>query len=70
MVQGLHKAKEMCGAPGTQKRMPPERENRISGLAGAPGLRADGTFHEGHTLSDEDVYLAVPRLKGGSPVAS
>ncbi len=38
--KAFHKAKEMCGAPGTQKRMPPAEGNRISRFAGSRGLRA------------------------------
>ena len=33
--KAFHKAKEMCGAPGTQKRMPPQKEIAVSGFAGA-----------------------------------
>jgi N-acetylneuraminate synthase len=57
------KAKEMCGAPGTQKRIPPERE--ISYLdALVRGVYAKRDLPEGHLLTSEDYYLAVPLQKG------
>jgi hypothetical protein len=37
--KAFHKVKEMCGAPGTQKRIPPMKEIRVFGLAGARRLR-------------------------------
>ena len=57
------KAVEMCGAPGTRKRIPQQREieyldTLVRGVYARRGLPA------GHALSDDDVYLAVPLLKG------
>ena len=61
--KAFHKAKEMCGAPGTQKRMPPVKEVQyLDSLVRGVYLRED--LPEGHVLSDEDVYLAVPLLQG------
>jgi N-acetylneuraminate synthase len=61
--KAFHKAKEMCGAPGTQKRMPPVKETQyLDSLVRGVYVRRD--LPEGHTLSDEDVYLAVPLLRG------
>jgi N-acetylneuraminate synthase len=61
--KAFHKAKEMCGAPGTQKRMPPQEE--IAYLdALVRGVYAIRDLPEGHILSGEDVYLAVPLLQG------
>jgi len=57
------KAKEMCGAPGTQKRNPPEREVKYLDAL-VRGVYARQDLPEGHAISDEDVYLAIPLLKG------
>jgi sialic acid synthase SpsE len=57
------KAKEMCGAPGTSKRIPPNKE--IAYLdALVRGVYAKRDLPEGHVLADEDVYLAIPLQKG------
>lgn len=57
------KAKEMCGAPGTQKRIPPKKEvEYLDGLV--RGVYAKTDLSQGHCLSDDDVYLAVPLQKG------
>lgn len=57
------KAVEMCGAPGTRKRIPPQRE--IAYLdALVRGVYARHGLPAGHALSDDDVYLAVPLQKG------
>lgn len=54
---------EMCGAPGTQKRIPPARETQyLDGLV--RGVYARHNLPKGHALSDEDVYLAIPLQKG------
>ena len=61
--KAFHKAKEMCGAPGTQKRMPSMKETQyLDSLV--RGVYASRDLPEGHILSDEDVYLAVPLLRG------
>lgn len=57
------KAREMCGAPGTQKRIPPEREVRYLDAL-VRGVYARHDLPAGHALTAEDVYLAVPLLKG------
>lgn len=57
------KAKEMCGASGTQKRMPPQKEvDYLDSLV--RGVYAKRDLPEGHILSDEDVYLAIPLQQG------
>jgi len=57
------KAVEMCGAPGTRKRIPPQRE--IAYLdALVRGVYARRELPAGHALTDDDVYLAVPLQKG------
>ena len=57
------KAKEMCGAPGTAKRNPPEKENRYLDAL-VRGVYAKRDLPAGHILADADVFLAVPLLKG------
>ncbi|HVC46974.1 MAG TPA: N-acetylneuraminate synthase family protein [Terracidiphilus sp.] len=61
--KAFHKAKEMCGASGTQKRMPPKEEvNYLDALV--RGVYAKQDLPEGHALTDDDVYLAIPLQKG------
>jgi N-acetylneuraminate synthase len=53
----------MCGAPGTQKRIPPQKE--IAYLDSlVRGVYASRDLPVGHVLADEDVYLAIPLQKG------
>jgi N-acetylneuraminate synthase len=61
--KAFYKAKEMCGAPGTQKRMPPKKETEYLDAL-VRGVYAKEDLPEGHSLSDEDVYLAIPLQKG------
>ena len=65
--KALQKAKEMCGAPGTQKRMPPEREIKYLDAL-VRGVYAKRDLPEGYILNhdrlNEDLYLAVPLQKG------
>lgn len=57
------KAKEMCGHPGTEKRIPPQKE--IAYLdALVRGVYAKNDLPAGHAINDEDVYLAIPLQKG------
>jgi sialic acid synthase SpsE len=61
--KAFHKAKEMCGAPGTQKRLPPLKEiEYLDSLVRGVYTRRD--LPAGHVLADEDVYLAIPLLQG------
>jgi sialic acid synthase SpsE len=61
--RAFHKAKEMCGAPGSQKRLSPAKEIQyLDSLV--RGVYARRDLPEGHVLEDEDVYLAVPLLQG------
>jgi sialic acid synthase SpsE len=61
--KAFHKAKEMCGAAGTQKRIPPRKEiEYLDALV--RGVYAKDDLPEGHCLTDEDVYLAIPLQKG------
>ncbi len=57
------KTKEMCGAPGSEKRMPLEKEIRyLDDLV--RGVYARNELSTGHALTDDDVYLAIPLQKG------
>jgi N-acetylneuraminate synthase len=61
--KAFHKAKELCGASGAQKRMPPTKEvEYLDSLV--RGVYAVRDLPEGHILSDDDVYLAVPLQQG------
>ena len=61
--KAFHRAKRMCGAPGTQKRLPPQKE--ISYLDSlVRGVYARHDLPLGHVLQDADVYLAIPLQQG------
>lgn len=56
------RVRTMCGAPGTQRRMIPEKEMRyLDSLI--RGVYAKRDLPEGHILGDDDVYMAVPLQK-------
>lgn len=57
------KAQEMCGAPGTAKRRPPEKEVRYLDAL-VRGVYAKVDLPVGARLNDENVFLAIPLLKG------
>ncbi|MBL0311633.1 MAG: N-acetylneuraminate synthase family protein [Holophagaceae bacterium] len=61
--KGFLKAREMCGAPGTQKRIPPDREVKYLDAL-VRGVYAKQDLPEGHILTAEDYYLAVPLQRG------
>jgi N-acetylneuraminate synthase len=61
--KAFHCAKRMCGAPGTQKRLPPQKE--IAYLDSlVRGVYATRDLPAGHVLQDADVYLAIPLQQG------
>jgi sialic acid synthase SpsE len=61
--KAFYRAKEMCGAPGTHRRsLPPKEIAYLDALV--RGVYAKCDLPEGHILSDDDVYLAVPLQKG------
>jgi len=61
--KAFKRAKAMCGTPGTQKRIPPEKEIRyLDNLV--RGVYARRDLPEGHPITEEDVYLAIPLQKG------
>ena len=61
--KSYQKARELCGAPGTHKRLPPPKETSyLDSLV--RGVYAKRDLPEGHILTDDDVYLAIPLQKG------
>lgn len=61
--KAFNKAKEMCGGPAHARRAVPEKERRyLDALVRGAYLRHD--LPAGHQLTDADIYLAVPLLKG------
>ena len=61
--KAFRKAQELCGGSGNARRIPPEKEvHYLDGLV--RGVYAKYDFPAGHVLRDEDVYLAIPLLKG------
>jgi N-acetylneuraminate synthase len=61
--KSFHRTKWMCGAPGTQKRLPPQKEiTYLDSLV--RGVYAKHNLPVGHVLQDADVYLAIPLQQG------
>jgi sialic acid synthase SpsE len=61
--KSYQKAREVCGAPGTHKRLAPPKETAyLDSLV--RGVYAKRDLPEGHILTDDDVYLAIPLQKG------
>jgi sialic acid synthase SpsE len=61
--KSFHKAKEMCGGSGTDKRIPSTAEvEYLDALVRGVYVKRD--LPTGHQLTDDDVYLAIPLLKG------
>ncbi|MFH1878173.1 MAG: N-acetylneuraminate synthase family protein [Candidatus Omnitrophota bacterium] len=61
--KAFHKAKEMCGASGKEKRIPSEKEIKYLDAL-VRGVYAKKDLPEGQILREEDVYLAVPLQQG------
>ncbi len=61
--KAFHKAREMCGTPGTHKRIPLKEEIKYLDAL-VRGVYAKEDLPEGFSLSDDDVYLAIPLQKG------
>lgn len=61
--KSFKKAKEMCGSSGYQRRGIPEKEKTYLDAL-VRGVYAASDLPEGHTLSDKDIYLAIPLQKG------
>jgi sialic acid synthase SpsE len=61
--KAFNRAKRMCGAPGSQKRLPPQKEiTYLDSLV--RGVYAKRDLPVGHVLQDADVYLAIPLQQG------
>lgn len=58
-----HKAREMCGAPGTQRRAPLARETAYLDSY-VRGIYAKRDLVKGQLLTEDDIYLAIPLQKG------
>lgn len=58
-----HLVKKMCGGPGTQKRLPFERETDYLNKL-IRGVYAKHDLPEGHAITEADVYLAIPWQEG------
>jgi N-acetylneuraminate synthase len=62
-MKAYQRVRQMCGAPGTQKRIPPEKEIRyLDSLV--RGVYARRLLRAGEPLTEDAIYLAVPLLKG------
>jgi N-acetylneuraminate synthase len=61
--KAYHQARAMCGAPGTERRLPGVREIQYLDTL-VRGVYAKRDLPEGHILQDDDVYLAIPLQKG------
>jgi len=57
------KAKEMCGASGTEKRIPPSDEVKYLDAL-VRGVYARRNLKSGERITEQDIYLAVPLLAG------
>lgn len=53
----------MCGAPGTQKRVPPPKETQYL-EALVRGVYTKRDLPKGYAITDDDIYLAIPLQKG------
>lgn len=61
--KAFRRVKAMCGQPGTVKRTPPAEEvSYLDGLVRGVYARCD--LKRGHPISDQDLYLAIPLLRG------
>ncbi len=61
--KAFHKAQEMCGAPGTAKRLPPEKETSyLDSLV--RGVYAKHTLPAGTAVTEADLYMAIPLQQG------
>jgi len=61
--KAYQRVRQMCGAPGIQKRIPPEKEIRyLDSLV--RGVYAKRPLRAGEALTDEAIYLAIPLLRG------
>ena len=57
------KAVSMCGSPGSQKRIPPDRELKYLDEL-VRGVYAVEDIEKGEYLTNDDIYLAIPLING------
>jgi sialic acid synthase SpsE len=62
-LAAYHLAKEMCGAPGSQKRIPVKREVEYLDKL-VRGVYASKKLKKGETLKPEDYFMAIPLQRG------
>ncbi len=62
-VKAFHKAKEICGASGDTKRIPPKKEVAYLDTL-VRGVYAKRDLKKGEVLTEDDIYLAIPLQKG------
>lgn len=58
-----HKARELCGYPGTQRRAPLARETAYLDSY-IRGIYAKRDLEKGQVLTEDDIYLSIPLQKG------
>lgn len=61
--KAFHKARQMCGGSSDTKRVPPKKEIEYLDQL-VRGVYAKEDLPIGHVLSDADIFLAIPLLKG------
>ncbi len=62
-LSAYHLAKEMCGAPGSQKRIPVKREVEYLDKL-VRGVYATKDLKKGETLKEKDYFMAIPLQQG------
>ncbi len=62
-LSAYHLAKEMCGAPGSQKRIPVKREVEYLDKL-VRGVYAIKDLKKGETLKEDDYFMAIPLQHG------
>lgn len=61
--KAYQKAKQMCGHPGDERAQPTQKEiDYLNSLV--RGVYAARDLDEGHILTEDDVYMAIPLQKG------
>ena len=61
--KAYHKAREICGGAGITRRVCPVKETKYLDEL-VRGVYAKKDLPEGHILTERDIYLAIPLLKG------
>lgn len=62
-IKAWYKAKELCGSSGDTKKLPPKKEIEYLDEM-VRGVYANRDIQSGETLTEKDVYLALPLQKG------